>query len=268
MPALPISQLPDASSLTGSELVPVVQGGVTSQTTITEMVSLASGDSSLTGQSGSTIVLDENSTDIALSGANGSNLSLDDSSGNDLNFTGASGEGINASSGNVTFSSPSGVVSLNGTYVSSSGAIAGYLATGGTLGHNANSTDSYLTIGSSATAITFGSGAVSVTCTAGLSYMIFASLQLELVGATFSSGHTCTLTILDSTPASVTDVVINIPVVTTTTQTLGIFNLAAFVFNPSSSDNTLSLQAQLSGTPSAGHLQAAGSGTWIYAIQC
>ena len=39
MPNLPISQLPSASALTGPELFPIVQGGVTKQTTFTSLYS-------------------------------------------------------------------------------------------------------------------------------------------------------------------------------------------------------------------------------------
>ena len=37
MPNLPISQLPAASTLTGAELFPIVQGGITKQTTLSSI---------------------------------------------------------------------------------------------------------------------------------------------------------------------------------------------------------------------------------------
>ena len=56
MPNLPISQLPAAGSLTGTELFAIVQGGVTKQTTLNEVSTFGTGSFMITGSiSGSVI---------------------------------------------------------------------------------------------------------------------------------------------------------------------------------------------------------------------
>ena len=66
MPNLPISQLPVASSLTGAELFPTVQGGVTKYTTLNSMTFIQGNNYGLFNQTGSSTPISNTTTETSV----------------------------------------------------------------------------------------------------------------------------------------------------------------------------------------------------------
>ena len=66
MPNLPISQLPSASALTGAEIFPLVQGGVTKQTTLGSITYIQGNNYGLFNQTGSSTPISNTVTETSL----------------------------------------------------------------------------------------------------------------------------------------------------------------------------------------------------------
>ena len=66
MPNLPISQLPAASTLTGAELFPIVQGGITKQTTLSSITTSLTSNYGLFNQTGSSTPVTNTTTETTL----------------------------------------------------------------------------------------------------------------------------------------------------------------------------------------------------------
>ena len=76
MPNLPISQLPSASALTGAEIFPLVQGGVTKQTTLGAITYIPGNSYGLFTQTGSSTPIAATTTSGSLLGAGIGSLSV------------------------------------------------------------------------------------------------------------------------------------------------------------------------------------------------
>lgn len=76
MPNLPISQLPSASALTGAEIFPLVQGGVTKQTTLGAITYIPGNSYGLFTQTGSSTPVAATTASGSLLGAGAGSLSV------------------------------------------------------------------------------------------------------------------------------------------------------------------------------------------------
>lgn len=88
-------------------------------------------------------------------------------------------------------------------------------------------------------------------------YLIRARVQLDLVGATFAANQTVALKLRNTTQsadvAGATDTV-TLPIVTTYTDTQGMFNIEA-LYTPVAAGDSVTVFASVSALPSAGSVQ-------------
>lgn len=121
-----------------------------------------------------------------------------------------------------------------------------------------------------AAAVTFGTTSPAITLAEAGTYLLFGHVQLAAAGATIAA-ETATLKLrrTNNTAADLpsSSVLVDPPVMTTLTHTLGIYALPPVVYTTTNTDDIVTLFANVSAALSAGTINAVATGTSLVALR-
>lgn len=135
------------------------------------------------------------------------------------------------------------------------------------LNYSAYGTGTNYTLTNTQAAVANGTTSAALTLAEPGTYLIDAGIHLDRVGATVVA-ETASYKVrrTNNTAADLSAVpVIDLPVSTTLTDTLGIYRVPPFFYTTTASNDALSLFAAVSATLGAGTIQAVGIGTYLTA---
>jgi hypothetical protein len=126
------------------------------------------------------------------------------------------------------------------------------------------------TLTNTAAALVFGTTSPNLTLTESGTYLVFGHVQLAAAGATVVA-ETATLKLrrTNNTAADVSSssILLDLPVSTTLTHTLGVFALPPVVYVTTNADDVLSIFANVSAALGAGTITAIATGTSLVAVR-
>lgn len=115
--------------------------------------------------------------------------------------------------------------------------------------------------GATAVPVVFGTNSPVITLTTGGTWLLLAKARIEAVGTTYASNHPCVISLqrTNNTPGAITNATstANLPIVTTTTDTLAMITVPPIIYQTANTTDIISMYGLLNTATGAGTVTVA-----------